>query len=103
MNAVCDEAISADSPATAARMWTSAPAPMPSAAAIPLLAPPRAAEAMTNVMSAPGTRFNASPATANARNSGKSGSSSTPGAISSMAAPLMAARATPESYPYPES
>src|SRR6478672_4543396 len=51
---------------------------MPSAAMMPSRRPPRAALAMTKVMSAPGTIFSARPARAKARNAAKGGRSSAP-------------------------
>src|SRR3954470_20270045 len=63
-------------------MWTSAPAPIPSAAMIPSRRPPRAALAITNVISAPGTTLSARPASAKARNIGNGGRSSMPATLS---------------------
>ena len=51
---------------------------MPKAATIPSRRPPRAALAMTKVMSAPGTMLSASPATTKLRKAGQAGSNSIP-------------------------
>src|SRR5689334_14244640 len=63
-------------------MWTRVPAPIPSAAMMPSRRPPRAALAMTKVMSAPGTMFSARPAATKARNTGSGGRSSMPATLS---------------------